>query len=74
MPFDQIQCADLTGWSGDGEHPNWRKVMAGFAELVGGVTPGIAELSAAALIRLPSKPSIAIIPFTNLSNGTSSTA
>src|SRR5579859_6583744 len=35
MPFDQIQCADLSGWTGDGEHPTWSKVVASIAELVG---------------------------------------
>ena len=35
MPFDTIQCADLTGWSGDPESPGWRKVLASIAELVG---------------------------------------
>ena len=28
MPFDRIQCADLTGWTGDREAPGWRKVVA----------------------------------------------
>jgi TolB-like protein len=35
MPFDQIQCADLSGWSGEGEHPGWGKVAASVRELVG---------------------------------------
>src|SRR5260221_1916475 len=26
MPFDQIQCADLTGWRGGLDHAGWRKV------------------------------------------------
>src|SRR3974390_976554 len=36
MPFDQVQCADLSGWSGEGEHPNWRRVIARIRELVEG--------------------------------------
>jgi TolB-like protein len=36
MPFDQVQCADLSGWTGEGEHPNWRRVTASIRELVGG--------------------------------------
>ena len=38
MPFDQIQCADLTGWNGtDRDAPGWRKVVASIAELIGNV-------------------------------------
>ena len=36
MPFDQVQCADLSGWTGEGEHPNWRRVTASISELVAG--------------------------------------
>lgn len=35
MPFDQIQCADLTDWTGDSAHPGWTKVVSSVAELVG---------------------------------------
>lgn len=35
MPFDQIQCADLTSWSGDLTAAGWRKVLASIAELTG---------------------------------------
>jgi len=35
MPFDQIQCADLFGWSGDSEASGWRKAVASIADLVG---------------------------------------
>ncbi len=38
MPFDQVQCADLAGWSGEGEHPHWPKVLAGIEGLVGGAS------------------------------------
>ena len=33
MPFDQIQCADLTDWTGDPRATGWRKVVASVAEL-----------------------------------------
>ena len=26
IPFNQIQCADLTDWGGDPDHPGWRKL------------------------------------------------
>ena len=35
MPFDQIQCADLSDWTGDSLHPGWAKVVSSVAELVG---------------------------------------
>lgn len=35
MPFDQIQCADLTGWSGETDHPGWLKALASIDELTG---------------------------------------
>ena len=31
MPFDQIQCADMNGWTGDLTTPGWRKVVASLA-------------------------------------------
>ena len=39
MPFDRIQCADLTGWNGDLEAPGWRKVVASIADLAGQGSP-----------------------------------
>jgi predicted ATPase len=45
MPFNQIQCADMTGWSGDEAHPGWRKVVASVHELAGGGAPGTPALS-----------------------------
>lgn len=34
MPFDQIQCVDLSGWSGDDRHPGWVRVTASIADVV----------------------------------------
>jgi adenylate cyclase len=65
MPFDRIQCADLAGWAGDLEAPGWRKVVASIGELVGGqaaTTPPEPKAPPA----LPSKPSIAVLPFTDM--------
>src|SRR5215471_12658758 len=28
LPFSQIQCVDLAGWSGDTGSPGWRKVVS----------------------------------------------
>jgi TolB-like protein len=69
MPFDTIQCADLAGWSGDPEAPGWRKVAASVADLVGGAPAPAGAVASAmdAPLPLPSKPSIAVLPFANLS-------
>jgi adenylate cyclase len=66
MPFDQTQCADLAGWSGDADAPGWRKVVASIEDLTG-ETKGAAASVADAPLPLPSKPSIAVMPFANLS-------
>jgi adenylate cyclase len=65
-PFDRIQCADLGGWSGDLAAPGWRKVAASVAELAG-APPAGAAVAAEPPLALPSKPSIAVMPFANLS-------
>jgi pimeloyl-ACP methyl ester carboxylesterase len=35
LPFNQIQCADLTSWSGQGNHAEWRKITDSLASLIG---------------------------------------
>ncbi len=74
MPFDQIQCADLRGWTGASDHPAWQKVIASIADVIGaGPRPAIsapaAEVRPAPPVAppLPDKPSIAVLPFANLS-------
>jgi adenylate cyclase len=70
MPFDQIQCADLSGWSGDGEHGSWPKVLASVAALVGGAAmPAPSGAAPSSELALPDKPSIAVLPFANLTGG-----
>jgi TolB-like protein len=70
-PFDRIQCADLTGWSGDPEALGWKKVVASVADLIGGsgaaLQPAEATPVADAPLSLPPKPSIGVMPFANLS-------
>jgi adenylate cyclase len=67
MPFDQVQCADLADWSGEADAVGWRKIVDGIAALVGKPEPAAAPPTDAPL-PLPSKPSIAVLPFANLSN------
>jgi len=66
MPFDRIQCADLVGWDGDVEAAGWRKVAASLVDLLGG-TPVASDGVLAPPPLLPGKPSIAVLPFANLS-------
>ncbi len=66
MPFDRIQCANLSGWSGDLDATGWRKVVASIGELLGGTVAAAAPAADVPLL-LPSKPSIAVMPFVNLS-------
>ena len=68
MPFSQIQCADMSGWSGDLQSPGWLKVAASVAELVGGSPSHLGAQPAAPDLALPSKPSIVVLPFANLSS------
>src|SRR5215472_3776070 len=65
MPFDQIQCADLAGWTGEVEAQNWRKVVESIADLTGGPR-GPAAKSAAA----KPKVTVCVLPFANISGET----
>jgi TolB-like protein/Tfp pilus assembly protein PilF len=67
MPFDQIQCADLSGWSGEGEHPAWSKVTASVAHLVRGVGAPHAATDAVAAPAASAEPLLAVLAFDNLS-------
>src|SRR5579862_7920568 len=67
MPFNQIQCDDLSGWSGDAASPAWRKVEAAIEHLVRGAAAKPAPAPAAATPARGGKPSIAILPLANLS-------
>lgn len=66
MPFDTIQCADLGDWQGDLDGPGWRKVVASVTELIG-ESAAAPLFVATAPLPLPDKPSIAVMPFANLS-------
>jgi TolB-like protein len=66
MPFDQIQCADLVAWPGDAATKGWRQVLAAIADL-SGADPATVTGGPSTAPALPSKPSIAVLPFANLS-------
>ena len=68
LPFNQIQCANLDGWSGDLTAPGWQRVLAGVEALtlpLPKAASGLVWVEPA----LPDKPSIAVLPFTDLSQG-----
>jgi adenylate cyclase len=69
MPFDRIQCADLSAWNGDLNSPGWRKVEASIAELTAHKSSaqessGQTGASQAAARRQ----AICVLPFANISD------
>jgi adenylate cyclase len=61
MPFNQIQCADLSTWVGRADAAGWRKLQASVQALAG--RPAPAEKTRAARARS----SICVLPFHNMS-------
>jgi adenylate cyclase len=65
LPFNQIQCADLNGWSGDTSTAGWRKVESSVALLVG--SPVQAESPREPKGAPARRVAICVLPFINLS-------
>jgi adenylate cyclase len=65
MPFNQIQCADLAGWSGDLSVVGWRKVESSIALLVGSATA--ATESPEQKVASARRVAICVLPFINMS-------
>jgi adenylate cyclase len=63
MPFDQTQCADLSGWTGGGETQGWKQVVDAVANLALPSRPKNESLKNAAR-----KFSICVLPFANISD------
>jgi adenylate cyclase len=65
MPFDQIHCVDLRGWTGDVDVPGWRRVLASIADLAG-AQPAVAgrDMQTSSGLR---QNSICVLPFSNMS-------
>jgi len=64
MPFDQIQCADLTAWTGEADAPAWRRVVASLADLTTGVGAGGRTPAPEAKAR---RTTVCVLPFANMS-------
>src|SRR5580698_8102702 len=67
MPFDQIQCADLAGWSGDGQAAAWRKVLGSVEALVGQAVADPDAKAGGQTSRGPRALSVCVLPFANMS-------
>ena len=67
MPFNQIQCADLSGWAGDTTSQGWAKVEASIAQLGGAPSPAGSESAAASPSAPGRKLSVCVLPFVNMS-------
>jgi adenylate cyclase len=65
LPFNQIQCADLSGWNGRVEAAGWRKVEGSVAALVNGTEPAPAEQPQPA--KSQRNNAICVLPFANMS-------
>jgi TolB-like protein len=67
LPFNQIQCADLVGWTGDARSTGWQKVVASVAAL----SDSTAAVAPPAPRTVPDPPTdlvLAVLPFDNLSS------
>jgi adenylate cyclase len=62
MPFNQIQCADLRDWDGQGTPPGWQRLVDSVAELAGAAAPVVEDERAHSRDL-----SICVLPFQNMS-------
>jgi adenylate cyclase len=62
MPFDQIQCAGLSGWDGAQDSAGWRKLVASVAALAGSAEPRRSESKTHR-----SERTVCVLPFQNMS-------
>ena len=63
LPFNQIQCADLSGWSGDPDSPGWYK-LAGSIEALAPAEP---PPKASDARKHKAELSVCVLPFQNMS-------
>jgi adenylate cyclase len=67
MPFNQIQCADLSGWGGDTGSAGWRKLEGSVAALVRGPGGDASSPEPSAPRAQAVRASICVLPFVNMS-------
>jgi adenylate cyclase len=63
LPFNQIQCADLNGWSGDPDGAGWRKLRLSVEALAGAAAPTEPKESRPSSRAV----SVCVLPFANMS-------
>lgn len=63
LPFNQIQCTDLSAWHGDLDSDAWRKVEKSVAALAGAAADSASQSDTSAAHRT----SICVLPFLNMS-------
>jgi adenylate cyclase len=63
MPFNQVQCADLSGWDGKVETPGWRKLVASVRHLAGSPAAQAVHIA----LRHGQPVSVCVLPFQNMS-------
>jgi adenylate cyclase len=61
MPFDQVQCADLSEWDGEQDTQGWRKLKASVTALAGTEPPRTTGIARRQQV------SICVLPFQNMS-------
>ena len=70
IAFELVQTADLTAWKGNVADPTWRaferEVLRRLAE---GPEPAPPASATSRVFKLPDKPSIAVLPFTDMATG-----
>jgi adenylate cyclase len=64
MPFNQIQCAALKGWTGESDHAGWQKLLSSVADLLEETRELVRPERAQAQ---PKTISICVLPFQNMS-------
>lgn len=64
LPFNQIQCLSTNGAADIFQSPAWTKVLDSIRTLVAGGEASAGQLAATPLV--PTRPSIAVLPFANL--------
>lgn len=77
LPFNEIQCVDLTDWNGEADAPAWCKIIASMAVLFGKPAPALpragvvakapASAAARSLAAADGQPLLAVLAFDDLS-------
>ena len=78
LPFNQIQCADLSDWTDDREPPGWGKVVASLAALAKvepsePAPPSVPAERPAAVRTSHVRPTVAVLPLDTLGGGEAET-